>query len=174
MPVQHLHAVQNQIGDLKSCFALTENEIRSSPVCPHCGYRPAVEPIGSPAAAILDSLDEKLDRLLEAWTKTLLENLEDPTTREQLELLQVGERAMVEAFIEAGELPVTVDDEFIQALRNVLKGLTKVTVTSEELRTALLSGGAPATLEDLRKRFERLLEEKSRGKDPERVRVVVE
>lgn len=174
MPVQHLTSVQDRLAALKSCFALTEKELRSGPECPHCGFRPALEPLDAPAAAVLDSLGEELDRLLEAWTRTLLDNLKDPTTQEQLELLQTAERSRVEAFIEEGELPDALDDEFIQALRNVLKGLSKVTVTAGELRAALLSGGAPATLEELRGRFERLLEEKARGKDPERVRVVVE
>ncbi len=174
MPVQHLTAVQDRLGSLRSCFALTEKELRSGPECPHCGFRPALEPMDAPAASALEFLDEELDRLLQAWTTTLLDNLKDPTTKEQLELLQADERARVQAFIEKGELPDALDDDFIQALRNVLQGLAKVTVTSGELREALLSGGAPATLDDLRKRFERFLEEKTRGKEPERVRVVVE
>lgn len=174
MPVQHLTAVQDRLAALKSCFALTEKELRAAPECPHCGFRPGLEPLDAPAVGVLDSLGEELDRLLEAWTRTLLDNLKDPTTKEQLELLQDDERSRVEAFIGEGELPDALDDGFIQALRNVLKGLSKVTVTAGELRAALLSGGAPATLEELRKRFERLLEEKTRGKDPERVRVVVE
>jgi hypothetical protein len=174
MPVQHLTAVQDRLGGLKSCVALTEKELRLAPECPHCGFRPALEPLDAPAGTALESLDEELDRLMEAWTKTLLDNLEDPTTNEQVELLTAGERERIQAFIDANELPDALDDDLIQAIRNVLQGLAKVTVTSEELRAALLSGGAPATLEDLRKRFERFLEDKTRGKDPERVRVVVE
>lgn len=174
MPVEHLTAVQGRLGALKTCFALTEKELRAAPECPHCGFRPALEAVGTPAGAALESVDAELDRLLDAWTNTLLENLTDPTTKEQLELLRGNEKGRVESFIEEKELPDAMDDEFLEALRNVLQGLSKVSVTSEELRSALLSGGAPATLQELRKRFERLLEEKTRGKDPDRVRVVVE
>lgn len=174
MPVQHLSAVRDRLGGLTSCFALTEADLQSGPECPHCGFRPAVESIDVPAGRRLEEVDEELDRLVDAWTRTLLENLADPTTREQLDLLKAEERSEVEAFMDAGELSETLSDTFIQALRQVLQGLTKITVTSEELRNALLSGGAPATLDEIRKRFEGLLEGKARGKDPDRVRVVVE
>jgi hypothetical protein len=43
MPRQHLSDFQNRLAGLKSCFALTEQELEASPVCPHCGFRPAAE-----------------------------------------------------------------------------------------------------------------------------------
>ena len=38
MPRQHLSDFQNRLAGLKSCFALTEQELEASPVCPHCGF----------------------------------------------------------------------------------------------------------------------------------------
>jgi ElaB/YqjD/DUF883 family membrane-anchored ribosome-binding protein len=43
MPRQHLSDFQNRLASLKSCFALTEQELEASPVCPHCGFKPAAE-----------------------------------------------------------------------------------------------------------------------------------
>jgi len=174
MPVQHLTDLQERLAGLRSCFALTEKELRSTPECPHCHFRPANEPLRVAAAQVLTSLEDELDELLVSWTNTLLNNLADPTTREQLELLKPEERAPVERFVEDRELPEDLDDDFIRALQQVLKGLTKVTVTTAEFRSALLSGGSPATLEELQRRFEELLEQKVRGKDPAKVRVVLE
>ncbi|MEI6310192.1 MAG: DUF6079 family protein, partial [bacterium] len=37
MPRQHLLDFQNRLAGLKSCFALTEQELEASPICPHCG-----------------------------------------------------------------------------------------------------------------------------------------
>ena len=39
MPRQHLADFQNRLGGLKSCFALTEQELDASPVCPHCSFQ---------------------------------------------------------------------------------------------------------------------------------------
>jgi uncharacterized protein DUF6079 len=40
MPRQHLSDFQNRLAGLKSCFALTEQELDASPVCPHCNFKP--------------------------------------------------------------------------------------------------------------------------------------
>ena len=45
MPRQHLTDFQNRLAGLKSCFALTEQEMDAAPVCPHCSYRPGAEPL---------------------------------------------------------------------------------------------------------------------------------
>ncbi|MEI8209960.1 MAG: DUF6079 family protein, partial [Methylococcales bacterium] len=43
LPRQQLTDFQNRLVSLKSCFALTEQNLDSSPVCPHCGFRPSIE-----------------------------------------------------------------------------------------------------------------------------------
>jgi len=52
--------------------------------------------------------------------------------------------------------------------------LTKVTVTADSLRSALLAGGSPATVPELKKRFDEYLDEISKGKDLKKVRVIIE
>jgi len=83
MPRQHLSDFQNRLAGLKSCFALTEQELEASPVCPHCSFKPGAEPPMAPAATMLDAMDGELDKLVENWTQTLLANLEDPTPPRQ-------------------------------------------------------------------------------------------
>lgn len=43
MPRQQLTDYQNRLAALKSCFALTEQNLDASPICPHCQFRPAAE-----------------------------------------------------------------------------------------------------------------------------------
>ena len=50
----------------------------------------------------------------------------------------------------------------------------KVEVKIEDLRSALLRGGAPATPDELKKRFHEYLADLSKGKDPSKVRIVLE
>ena len=195
MPCQHLLDFRNRLAGLKSCFALTEQELEASPVCPHCGFRPAAETVQSPmskvpgqkdfgpgtrdfelinAAAVLQQLDEQLDKLVENWTQTLLANLEDPTTKANLSLLKPEQRKLVDGFIKKRALPDDLDQDFIHALQEVLSGLTKVSVKIADLRDALLAGGSPATPAEMRKRFEEYLDGLTKGKEPGKVRIVLE
>ena len=174
MPRQHLTDFQNRLAGLKSCFALTEQELDAAAECPHCAFRPAVEQVTARADQVLSALDEELDTLLDRWTETLLDNLSDPTTQEQLELLKPESRKLVDGFIASRVLPENLDHDFVHAVKEVLSGLAKVVVKTDELRAALLSGGSPATLSEMQKRFQEYLDDRARGKDPAKVRIVLE
>jgi len=195
MPRQHLSDFQNRLAGLKSCFALTEQELEASPVCPHCGFRPAAEAVSSAelrvtsskdsqpathnsqlinAAAVLQQLDDQLDKMTLEWTAALISNLEDPTTKGNLSLLKPEPRKLVDGFIKKRALPDDLDQDFIHALQEVLSGLTKVSVKIADLRDALLSGGSPATPTEMRKRFEEYLDGLTKGKEPGKVRIVLE
>ena len=64
MPTSQLTAFEDRLAGLKRCYQLTDAELSASPVCPHCGFKPANEslPLGL-AASALTRLDEELDRL---------------------------------------------------------------------------------------------------------------
>ena len=174
MPRQHLTDFQNRLAGLKSCFALTEQELDATPVCPHCNYKPGAEPPAVPAGTVLDDLDEELDKLVENWTQTLLTNLEDPTTKGNLDLLKPEPKKLVNGFIKRRALPDEINQDFIHALGEVLSGLQKVPVKIADLRAALLSGGSPVTPAEMKKRFEEYLDELTKGKEPGKVRIVLE
>ena len=174
MPRQHLSDFQNRLAGLKSCFALTEQELDASPVCPHCNFKPEAEPSAASVGTLLDGLDGEMDRLVESWAQTLLTNLEDPTTKRNLELLKPEPKKLVNGFIQKRVLPDDMEQDFIHALQEVLSGLEKVSVKTSELRAALLAGGSPATLAEMKKRFGEYLDELTKGKEPGKVRIVLE
>ena len=105
---------------------------------------------------------------------TLLTNLEDPTTKGNLDLLKPEPKKLVNGFIKKRELPDDLGQDFIHALSEVLSGLQKVPVKIADLRTALLSGGSPVTPAEMKKRFEEYLDELTKGKEPGKVRIVLE
>ena len=174
MPRQQLTDFQNRLAALKSCLALTEQELDAAAECPHCAFRPSAEPVQAPAGNVLSGLDGELDTLISTWTGILLTNLEDPTTREQLELLGPDQRDLVQAFIASGTLPTDASHDFIDAVAQVLSGLSKVVVTAEELRRALFPSGSPATPGELKKRFGGYVDERAKGMDEAKVRIVIE
>ncbi len=176
MPRRQLSDFQNRLADLKSCFALTERDLEASPVCPHCAFKPGadIRPAGTPAAATLDALDDELDAMVGNWTRTLLANLEDPTTRENLDLLKPEARALTDGFVTKRTLPDDLDPDFIHALKEALSGLTRVAIRTADLRDALFSDGSPAAPAEMRQRFEEYLDGLTRGKEPGKVRIVLE
>jgi len=175
MPTSQLTSFEEKLDKLKSCASLIESELSASPVCPHCGFRPANEQGDMlPAANVLTQLDDELDRLIDGWTRTLLDNLDDPTIQENFDLLKPAARSLVDGFISSKSLPDPVTPEFVAAVQEALSGLEKINVSSADIRHALLQGGSPATPEDLRKRFESFLNDRCKGKDTTKLRFVVE
>ena len=173
MPRQHLINFQDRLAMLKSCFALTVQRMDVSPVCPDCDYKPNAEAFIA-AGMELDGLDSELDELVATWTETLLTNLEDPSSKGNLELLKPEAKKLVNRFIHEQTLPDDLKQDFIDALREALSGLQKVLVRASDLRAALRAGGAPATPEEMRVRFEQYLDRLTKGMEPGKVRIVLE
>ena len=174
MPRQQLTDYQNRLAGLKSCFALTEQNLESSPVCPHCNFRPSVETVTAAGSQMIDQMDAQLDVMVAAWTSTILSNLEDPITQANMDLLKVDDREPLESFMKTKELPVPLDSNIVHALKEVLSGLVKVTIHAQELQQALQVTDGPATPSEMKKRFDEYIDQLTKGKDPAKVRLVLE
>jgi len=175
MPTSQLTTFEEKLDKLKSCASLLESDLSASPVCPHCGFRPANEQGDLlPAANVLKQMDDELDRLIDGWRQTLLDNLDDPIIQENFDLLKPAARGIVNGFISSKALPDPVTPDFVAAVQEALSGLEKINVSGEDIRQSLLQGGSPATPEDLRRRFESFLNDRCKGKDTTKLRFVVE
>jgi len=174
MPASQLTDLQNKLANIKSCWQLTPQELENSPVCPHCSFRPVHEFTGASAKALLDGLANKLDDMFDAWTKTLVTNLEDPTTQDNIKLLKDKQQKIIKGFLKDKQLPDDLSKDFIQAVSEVLSGLQKIQVSIEELKQNLFTSGSPATLSELKIRFDEYLASVSKGKDPNKIRIVLE
>lgn len=175
MPTSQLSNFEEKLDKLKSCAALVDSELAASPVCPHCGFRPANEQGDMlPAANVLKLLDDELDRLLGGWQQTLLDNLEDPIIQSNFDLLRPAAKTLVDGFVKSKAMPDPVPPDFVSAVQEALSGLEKIGISSDDIKKALLQGGSPASPDELRKRFESLLNDRCKGKDTTKLRFVVE
>ena len=175
MPTSQLTTFDDKLDKLKSCASLVESELSASPYCPHCSFRPANEQGDFlPGANVLKQLDEELDRLLDGWQQTLLDNLDDPIIQANLDLLKASARELIKKFVASKKLADPVTPDFVSAVQEALSGLEKIGVSGDDIKKALLQGGSPATPDDLRKRFETFLNERCKGKDASKLRFVVE
>jgi succinate dehydrogenase flavin-adding protein (antitoxin of CptAB toxin-antitoxin module) len=180
MPRQQLTDYQNCLARPKSCFVLTEQNLDASPICPHCGFRPSVE-IGVTGSGLLvsgsqqlDQMDEQLDLIIEQWTKTLLNNLDDPMTQANVnELLHEDDKQVIQSFMDSKELPDSVDGNFVQTLKTVLAGLQKVPVKKADLMKIIADLG-PSTPDEFKRAIIDYVDSLAKGKDPAKVRIVME
>jgi hypothetical protein len=165
---------ERDIASLRECSKLTEADLNAASVCPHCGYRPMTEPIESSVTVALSKLDDRLDGLLEGWTKNLYWLLSDPTVKASLDLLTEEQRTLIGDFVEDSVLPNPIEQDFVTAINEALKGLQKVAIGLGNIRDALLKGGSPAGIDDLKERFTTLLDDATRGKEKSKIRIVIE
>jgi hypothetical protein len=105
----------------------------------------------------------------------LLGNLEDPTVTANIELLTDSKgKSALRAFLKERVFPATIDIVFVKALQEVLSGLQKVVLRKDDLHAALLRGGVPCTVAEVRERFEAHMTELNKGKDTAKIRIVIE
>ena len=161
LPSNQLNEFRNSLASLKTASALSERDLQADPLPSNSDFRPNHEDLSISASQKLEQLQNKLDNLVQDWTRNLLDNLEDPVTHDSLNLLADDERSQVDGFINSKALPQLIDDSFVKALRQVLQGLVPVELTSA------------ATVEQLKARLDQFLTEQCRGQDISKVRIVL-
>ncbi|HBM74927.1 MAG TPA: hypothetical protein DD429_05150, partial [Clostridiaceae bacterium] len=61
---------------------------------------------------------------------------------------------------------------FTSGINVLMGGLEKVEVYGDDMKKAI-SGGRPVTVEDIKARFERYIDEITKGKDENKVRIIL-
>ena len=173
LPIQQLRTFESDLASLKTCIHLVSESISTSPQCPECSFRPREETTSGDVEQVLDQLEKQLGILYEEWTQTLLENLEDPTVEENINLLDQKQQASIKKFIDKQKLPEPVDETFVQAITNALQSLERVDIPTVDLIEDLQKGGMPCSIEDFKERFENLLSQKTVGKTVEKIRIIL-
>ncbi|MBX9583980.1 MAG: hypothetical protein K2X87_27080, partial [Gemmataceae bacterium] len=136
LPHSSLGELQSRLTKVQTCFTLVKDDLDASAICPHCNFRPQEENMGASGVAVLDQIDKQLDGLLENWTKTLLENLDDPTATTSIALLPAPQKGAVNTFLKAKKLPEKISNDLVQGMQTALSGLVAISVKPAELLDA--------------------------------------
>ncbi len=174
MHASQLVDFQNRLANLTPCYSFTKKDLNAAPLCPHCTFKPSQESIASPVGNRLSRLEDDLERLYDEWTNTLLNNLEDPITQERVDLLKPEMKKHIQNFLNERALPDELSHKFIQAIREALSDLKKITIKVPDLKDALLAGGSPFNPSEMKSRLDTYLGQLTAGKDPSKVRIVLE
>lgn len=160
------------IDNLKSCFNITVGNMEKDVICPHCKFNPTGPEVRTVCSLELDECENKLEELYDNWRENLHSNLTDPFVKNSIDLLSREDRKIIEGFINTKKLPQKVDSNFVRIVNEVLKGLEKVIFSFDEFKSNI-SCPVPCTLDDLNKEFEKFVQEKVKGKEKGRVRIVI-
>ena len=173
LPTNQLLDYRSKLANLRTQGVLLEKDLQVDPVPNNLEFRPVNEDLTVSASEKLQDLEDQLGVLIESWTNTLFENLEDPITRDSLNLLNETDRTSIDTFIKSRSLPKPIDQDFIKALRLVLQGLIPIEISSDQIRDALFANGAAATVDQIKQRLDQFIAEKCRGQDISKVRIVL-
>jgi hypothetical protein len=164
-------SLEKQLVELPVIKFWDEKDLEKSVRLPDSNYLPGPV-IGPSAAARLGDIETKLEQLRKNWVETLVENLKVPELEKAVDLLPSDQRATVQGFLQSGELPSPVSDEFVRALNDALGGFVVRRVTRGQVWGALFPNDAPSTLADLRSQFTGLVSELASGAAEEKVRII--
>jgi hypothetical protein len=164
-------SLEKQLVELPVIKYWDEKDLEKSVRLPDSNYLPG--PITGPSAATrLGEIENKLEQLRKNWIETLVENMKVPELEKAVDLLPPGQRATIKGFLQAGELPSPVSDDFVRALNDALGGFVVRRITRKQVWGALFPNDAPATLNELRSQFAGLVSELATGAAEEKVRII--
>jgi len=173
LPSQELSIWQRQVQGLRDCRDFHEGVLSDEPECPYCHLNPATEGGAGNAERTLEALEERLDGMLAAWRKAVVEALNSDTARASRQAMTPDEQHAIDAFLAHPEATV-LPEGFIDAANKALRGIESVAVSIADLVRALREGGIPCLPGDLRDRFQRYIQETLRGHDEENTRVTLD
>ena len=167
---QKLGAIENDLADLKVCYALTPTELKSNPICPHCHFM--LDENSKNVCGMLDTVEDRISSLADEWSATLLDTLSDPIVGEQKQFLSDEQQKIIDDFIATKKLPDKVDDFFVNAITALLKGFEPVVIDTNDL-ISKLEALPPMDEATFNKKINSIISAYIKGKDTSKLRIVV-
>lgn len=167
---QKLVQIEQDLSELKICYELTAEELKNSPICPHCNYN--LGDNSKNVAGVLDNIETRIDTLIDEWTNTLQDTVSDPIVGEQKKFLSADQQAVIDTFVAGKKLPAKVDEFFVNAVTALLKGFEPVVIDTNEF-IAKLEALPPMDEASFTSKIKSILAGYTKGKDSSRLRIVV-
>lgn len=165
-----LSELEQNIAGLKVCYSLTPQELKSSPICPHCRFN--LEDKTKNVFGQMEYLEDRIDEMAAEWTKILLDTLSDPIILDQMKFLKTQEAKAIDDFVSTGELPKKVDDFFVNSINALLKGFEPVVIEMEDLMHKL-EELPPMDESSFKAKINEIVSVYTKGKDTGKLRIVV-
>lgn len=165
-----LSELEQSMAELKVCFSLTPQDLKSSPICPHCRF--SLEDKAKNVAGQMEQMEDRIDLMVAEWTKMLLDTLSDPIILDQKKFLKAQEAKVIDDFVSSGTLPKKVDDFFVNSINALLKGFEPVVIEMEDLMHQL-EELPPMDESSFKAKINDIVAGYTKGKDTSKLRIVV-
>ena len=113
-----------------------------------------------------------IEDLLDQWTTTLINTFNDPELKQNIELLNKEQQLLVRSLLERGEFSLPIDVKLIQAIKELLEGIERVEISTDEV-LQVMGNGNPLTVEELQERLNTLIKSRVGNKPANRVRIML-
>jgi hypothetical protein len=120
----------------------------------------------------LDEFEDDIEDLLDQWTTTLINTFNDPELKQNIELLNKEQQLLVRSLLERGEFSLPIDVKLIQAIKELLEGIERVEISTDEV-LQVMGNGNPLTVEELQERLNTLIKSRVGNKPANRVRIML-
>lgn len=165
-----LSELEQSMAELKVCYSLTPQDLKSSPICPHCRF--SLEDKAKNVAGQMEQMEDRIDLMVAEWTKMLLDTLSDPIILDQKKFLKAQEAKAIDDFVSSGTLPKKVDDFFVNSINALLKGFEPVVIEMEDLMHQL-EELPPMDESSFKAKINDIVAKYTKGKDTNKLRIVV-
>lgn len=165
-----LSELEQNMAELKVCYSLTPQDLKASPICPHCRF--SLEDKAKNVAGQMEQMEDRIDLMVSEWTKMLLDTLSDPIILDQKKFLKAQEAKAIDDFVSSGELPKKVDDFFVNSINALLKGFEPVVIEMEDLMHQL-EELPPMDESSFKAKINDIIAGYTKGKDISKLRIVV-
>jgi hypothetical protein len=165
-----LSELEQSMAELKVCYSLTPQDLKSSPICPHCRF--SLEDKAKNVAGQMEQMEDRIDLMVAEWTKMLLDTLSDPIILDQKKFLKAQEAKAIDDFVSSGTLPKKVDDFFVNSINALLKGFEPVVIEMEDLMHQL-EELPPMDESSFKAKINDIIAGYTKGKDTSKLRIVV-
>ena len=165
-----LSELEQGMAELKVCYSLTPQDLKSSPICPHCRF--SLEDKAKNVAGQMEQMEDRIDLMVAEWTKMLLDTLSDPIILDQKKFLKAQEAKAIGDFVSSGTLPKKVDDFFVNSINALLKGFEPVVIETDDLMHKL-EELPPLDESSFKAKITEIVSSYTKGKDTGKLRIVV-
>lgn len=165
-----LSELEQSMAELKVCYSLTPQDLKSSPICPHCRF--SLEDKAKNVAGQMEQMEDRIDLMVAEWTKMLLDTLSDPIILDQKKFLKAQEAKAIDDFVSSGTLPKKVDDFFVNSINALLKGFEPVVIETDDLMHKL-EELPPLDESSFKAKITEIVSSYTKGKDTGKLRIVV-
>lgn len=165
-----LSELEQSMAELKVCYSLTPQDLKSSPICPHCRF--SLEDKAKNVAGQMEQMEDRIDMMVAEWTKMLMNTLSDPIILDQKKFLKAQEAKAIDDFVSSGTLPKKVDDFFVNSINALLKGFEPVVIEMDDLMHKL-EELPPLDESSFKAKITEIISAYTKGKDTGKLRIVV-